>query len=147
METGGPGGRRQGEEGHGPENYRLFRDLIKRMLAYDPRKRIRPLEALNHPFFWIDNVPEDGKRRTRSRKKKEKEKAAAVSSTTRGSGGSGGSEEASGGVGSTQVNEGSSDLQEDKEMADAAKAAPESPSKSAADELKRTIGTQTPSKD
>ena len=28
VETGGPGGRRKGEDGHSPEKYRLFRDLV-----------------------------------------------------------------------------------------------------------------------
>ncbi len=38
------------ETGNSPRNYELFVDLIHRMLTYDPRKRIRPDEALNHPF-------------------------------------------------------------------------------------------------
>ena len=38
------------ETGNSPRNYQLFVDLIHRMLAYDPRKRIKPLEALEHPF-------------------------------------------------------------------------------------------------
>jgi dual specificity tyrosine-phosphorylation-regulated kinase 1 len=124
VEIGGPGGRRKGEEGHSPENYRLFRDLVNRMLAYDPRKRIRPLEALNHPFFWIDNVPEDGKRRTRSRKKK---------------GGTGGSTATNG----TSGESGTPELTSTAEAGNNA----ESPSKTAAAALKRTVGTQTPSKD
>ena len=137
VETGGPCGRRLGEEGHGPENYRLFRDLVNRMLAYDPRKRIRPLEALNHPFFWIDNVPEDKKRRTSSRKKKNAAAAAAKEKE-------GNSTGDSTALTSTD-NKSSSETQEDTEMANVASTAPESPSKS--DALKRTIGTQTPSKD
>ena len=138
VETGGPCGRRLGEEGHGPENYRLFRDLVNRMLAYDPRKRIRPLEALNHPFFWIDNVPEDKKRRTSSRKKKNAAAAAAKEKEGNSTGGSNAS--------TSTDNKGSSETQEeDTEMANVANTAPESPSKS--DALKRTIGTQTPSKD
>lgn len=32
-------------------NYELFIDLVHRMLAYDPRERIKPAEALNHPFI------------------------------------------------------------------------------------------------
>ena len=32
-------------------NYELFVDLIYRMLAYDPEQRIKPAEALNHPFI------------------------------------------------------------------------------------------------
>jgi len=38
------------ETGNSPQNYELFVDLIHRMLTYDPRKRIKPEEALNHPF-------------------------------------------------------------------------------------------------
>lgn len=38
------------ETGNSPQNYELFIDLIHRMLTYDPRKRIKPEEALNHPF-------------------------------------------------------------------------------------------------
>ena len=34
-----------------PSDYRKFRDLILRMLDYDPDTRIRPLEALQHSFF------------------------------------------------------------------------------------------------
>ena len=51
VETGGPGGRRQGEPMHSPKHYRLFMDLIDRMLDYCPESRIKPIEALNHPFF------------------------------------------------------------------------------------------------
>jgi serine/threonine protein kinase len=32
-------------------NYEMFIDLIHRMLAYDPEQRIKPTEALNHPFI------------------------------------------------------------------------------------------------
>ena len=39
------------ETGNSPRNYDLFVDLIYRMLAYDPRQRIKPDEALNHPFI------------------------------------------------------------------------------------------------
>lgn len=38
------------ETGNSPRNYDLFVDLIQRMLTYDPLKRIKPDEALNHPF-------------------------------------------------------------------------------------------------
>jgi len=38
------------ETGNSPRNYELFVDLIHRMLTYDPRGRIKPEEALNHPF-------------------------------------------------------------------------------------------------
>lgn len=39
------------ETGNSPRNYDLFVDLIYRMLSYDPRQRIKPEEALNHPFI------------------------------------------------------------------------------------------------
>jgi len=38
------------ETGNSPRNYELFVNLIHRMLNFDPRKRIKPEEALNHPF-------------------------------------------------------------------------------------------------
>ena len=38
------------ETGNSPHNYELFVDLIHKMLAYDPRGRITPLAALEHPF-------------------------------------------------------------------------------------------------
>ena len=38
------------ETGNSPHNYELFVDLIHRMLTYDPQKRIKPEEALAHPF-------------------------------------------------------------------------------------------------
>jgi len=34
-----------------PEHLTLFLDLVRRMLSYDPEKRIRPFEALQHPFI------------------------------------------------------------------------------------------------
>lgn len=39
------------ETGNSPRNYELFVDLIHRMLTYDPRHRIKPGEALEHPFI------------------------------------------------------------------------------------------------
>jgi dual specificity tyrosine-phosphorylation-regulated kinase 1 len=39
------------ETGNSARNYELFVDLIYRMLVYDPRKRIKPEDALNHPFI------------------------------------------------------------------------------------------------
>lgn len=48
---GGPAGRRQGETGHDPASYEQFVDLVSRMLVYDPKLRIRPDEALRHPFL------------------------------------------------------------------------------------------------
>lgn len=51
VDTGGPGGRRLNEPGHSPLDYLKFKDLIVRMLEYDPRTRITPLYALQHAFF------------------------------------------------------------------------------------------------
>jgi serine/threonine protein kinase len=38
-------------------NYELFIDLVHRMLAYDPKERIKPTEALNHPFITDAEQP------------------------------------------------------------------------------------------
>jgi len=51
VETGGPGGRRLGEPGHSVSDYLRFKDLILRMLEYDPKTRITPYYALQHNFF------------------------------------------------------------------------------------------------
>ncbi|CAG9863010.1 unnamed protein product [Phyllotreta striolata] len=51
VETGGPGGRRAGEVGHSMSDYLKFKDLILRMLEYDPKSRITPYYALQHNFF------------------------------------------------------------------------------------------------
>ncbi|GIY86348.1 hypothetical protein CEXT_626811 [Caerostris extrusa] len=51
VESGGPGGRRQGEPGHSVSDYLKFKDLIIRMLDYDPKTRITPYYALQHSFF------------------------------------------------------------------------------------------------
>lgn len=51
VETGGPGGRRAGESGHTVADYLKFKDLILRMLDYDPKTRIAPYYALQHSFF------------------------------------------------------------------------------------------------
>ena len=51
VETGGPGGRRLGEAGHSVSDYLKFKDLILRMLDYDPKSRITPYYALQHNFF------------------------------------------------------------------------------------------------
>ena len=50
-ETGGPGGRRAGEPGHTVADYLKFKDLIHRMLDFDPKTRITPYYALQHNFF------------------------------------------------------------------------------------------------
>lgn len=51
VESGGPGGRRTGEAGHSMSDYLKFKDLILRMLDYDPKSRITPYYALQHNFF------------------------------------------------------------------------------------------------
>jgi len=51
VETGGPQGRRRGEVGHTVTDYLKFKNLVERMLAFDPAERIIPLEALHHSFF------------------------------------------------------------------------------------------------
>jgi dual specificity tyrosine-phosphorylation-regulated kinase 1 len=43
------------ESGNSSRNYELFVDLIYRMLSYDPRERIKPDDALNHPFISSGN--------------------------------------------------------------------------------------------
>ena len=55
VDTGGPQGRRRQERsGHTTQHYLQFLDLVQRMLAYDPKIRIKPMEALNHPFLRQD---------------------------------------------------------------------------------------------
>lgn len=51
VEIGGPGGRRKGEPGHSISDYLKFKDLVMRILDYDPQTRITPLYALQHNFF------------------------------------------------------------------------------------------------
>ena len=55
IDVGGPGGTRAHEPGHTPNDYRKFKDLILRMLDYDPDPRIKPFSALQHPFFHREN--------------------------------------------------------------------------------------------
>ncbi|CAH1796568.1 unnamed protein product [Owenia fusiformis] len=50
-EKGGPGGRRAGEQGHSVSDYLKFKDLIMRMLDFDPKNRITPYYCLQHNFF------------------------------------------------------------------------------------------------
>lgn len=38
-------------------NYELFIDLVYKMLAYEPKERIKPLEALEHPFITSSDTP------------------------------------------------------------------------------------------
>ncbi|GMH56960.1 hypothetical protein TrRE_jg5612 [Triparma retinervis] len=69
-ETGGPRGQRLNEEGHTPTHYSVFVDLVSKMLAYDPAERIKPSEALLHPFITNGEGPaggaDDKGRRSRS---------------------------------------------------------------------------------
>ena len=51
VDTWGPGSRRYGEPGHSASDYLKFKDLILRMLEYDPKQRITPYYALQHNFF------------------------------------------------------------------------------------------------
>lgn len=51
IETGGPGGRRLSEPGHSVHDYLKFKDLILKMLDYDPKTRITPFYVLQHNFF------------------------------------------------------------------------------------------------
>lgn len=51
VETGGPSGRRIGEPGHSMSDYLKFKDLILRMLDFDPKTRVTPYYALQHNFF------------------------------------------------------------------------------------------------
>eukprot|EP01062_Namystynia_karyoxenos_P044396 TRINITY_DN326_c0_g1_i1.p1 TRINITY_DN326_c0_g1~~TRINITY_DN326_c0_g1_i1.p1 ORF type:complete len:488 (+),score=138.58 TRINITY_DN326_c0_g1_i1:158-1621(+) len=53
VNKGGPSGRRAGQPGHGPEEYRSFCDLIEKILTYEPEKRITPTAALQHPFVVV----------------------------------------------------------------------------------------------
>lgn len=50
-DSGGPRGLRKSEAGHSPENYGVFIDLVTKMLKYDAKERITPLEALGHAFI------------------------------------------------------------------------------------------------
>lgn len=50
-EQGGPQGRRKNEIGHTLQDYLKFKDLVLRMLDYDPKTRIKPFQALQHTFF------------------------------------------------------------------------------------------------
>lgn len=49
--------RTSSESGNTPENYKMFVDLIHRMLAYNPEDRISPEEALQHPFILSGEPP------------------------------------------------------------------------------------------
>ncbi|KAK2165089.1 hypothetical protein LSH36_55g08046 [Paralvinella palmiformis] len=51
VEVGGPRGCREGEPGHTVNDYLKFKDLILRMLDFDPKTRLTPYYALLHGFF------------------------------------------------------------------------------------------------
>ncbi|XP_022244991.1 serine/threonine-protein kinase minibrain-like isoform X2 [Limulus polyphemus] len=51
VESGGPSGRRLGEAGHSVSDYLKFRDMIIRMLDFDPKTRVVPYNCLQHSFF------------------------------------------------------------------------------------------------
>lgn len=51
IEIGGPDGRRLNEAGHSVTDYLKLRDLISKMLQYDPAERITPFQAISHSFF------------------------------------------------------------------------------------------------
>ena len=51
VETGGPDGRRLNEPGHSVTDYLKLKDLIMKMLSYDPNERITPFQAISHSFF------------------------------------------------------------------------------------------------
>jgi len=51
VEIGGPGSRRINEPGHSKHDYSKFKDLILKMLDYDPKTRITPFYVLQHSFF------------------------------------------------------------------------------------------------
>lgn len=51
VDSGGPAGRRLGEKGHSVEHYEAYLDFVGRMLRIDPEERVRPGEALRHPFL------------------------------------------------------------------------------------------------
>jgi len=51
VDSGGPDGRRLNEPAHTVTDYLKLKDLIEKMLHYDPTKRITPFQAIAHSFF------------------------------------------------------------------------------------------------
>ncbi|KAK0397437.1 hypothetical protein QR680_002128 [Steinernema hermaphroditum] len=51
VDTGGPRGLRRGELGHSVEEYQKFLNLVTQMLDYNPKTRIVPYHAVQHPFL------------------------------------------------------------------------------------------------
>lgn len=56
VDSGGPRGRRRGEDGHNTADYLQFLNLILQMLEYNPLRRIKPEQALRHAFFHSTNL-------------------------------------------------------------------------------------------
>jgi len=56
VEIGGPEGRRMDEPGHSVSDYLRLKDLIMMMLAYDPKHRITPFQAISHSFFGMTDL-------------------------------------------------------------------------------------------
>ncbi len=52
--TGGPEGRRVNQNGHSPQDYIQFHDLVKRILQFVPGDRLLPYEGLQHDFFRMN---------------------------------------------------------------------------------------------
>lgn len=51
VDSGGPHGRRRGEEGHSTADYLQFLNLVLQMLEFNPIRRIKPEQAMRHAFF------------------------------------------------------------------------------------------------
>jgi len=58
VEIGGPERRRLGQAGHSVTDYRKLKDLILKMLEYDPSERICPVAAIGHSFFGSSDSAE-----------------------------------------------------------------------------------------
>lgn len=56
VDSGGPHGRRRGEDGHSTADYLQFLNLVLQMLEYNPARRIKPEQALRHAFFQTATV-------------------------------------------------------------------------------------------
>lgn len=56
VDSGGPHGRRRGEEGHSTADYLQFLNLVLQMLEFNPIRRIKPEQALRHAFFHSTNL-------------------------------------------------------------------------------------------
>jgi len=57
-EIGGPDGRRLNEPAHTVTDYLRLKDLILKMLTYDPAQRITPFQAISHGFFGLSECTE-----------------------------------------------------------------------------------------